>query len=205
MESIVLELKNFGYGTKVTDVARVLGRMMNLHGKKWNSLYAIFAKPSLHVRSVTIYVKLRNVKYFHLIQSTPGVVTEGKGRIAFKFNNRKIRGTLLHHSEYREEIIDLSETCKEFHFVAALPRGSLDLKDLLIRLERYYSHGLDMIYSVSISKNKFYVAFKREFALRNFLELDYNRRDVVRSDSMFCVKRGILMRSDLISIVRLNW
>lgn len=156
MDSIVLELKNFNYGTKVTDVARVLGGMMNLHGNDWNSLYAVFAMPCVQVRSVKIYVKLRNVKYFHMIRMTPGVVTEGKGKIAFKFNNRKIRGTLLHYNEYSEEIIDLSETCKEFHFVAALPRGRLDLKDLLIRLERYYKHGPDMIYSFSISRNKFH-------------------------------------------------
>lgn len=205
MDSVVLELKNFNYGTKVTDVTSVLGRMMNLYGSNWNSLYAVFSMPCIQVRSVTIYVKLRNIKYFHLIRMTPGVVTEGKGKIAFKYNNRKIRGTLLHQNEYREEIIDLSETCKEFHFVAALPRGRLDLKDLLMRLERYYKHKLDMIYSISISKNKFHVAFKRESALRNFLGLDYNRRDVTRSESMFCVKRGILMRSDLMAIVKLDW
>lgn len=205
MESVILELKNFNYGVKVTDVAKVLGKMMNLHGSNWNHLYAVFSLPQPQVRSVTIYAKLRNLNYFHMIRMTPGVVTEGKGKIAFKFNNRKIRGTLLLKDEYREEIIDLDETCKEFHFVAAFPRGRFDLKDLLIRLDKHFKRGLPMIYSISISKNKFHVAFKREMALKYFLNLDGFRRDGMRSESMFCVKKGILMRNDLLRIVRLDW
>lgn len=201
MDCVILELRNFNFGTKVTGVARALGNMLNLHGGDWNSISGIFARPRVEVRSVTIYVKLQHLSYYGRLRQTRGVVAEADGSIYFKFNNRKIRGSLLR--EFTENILQLSETCKDYHLVAALPRARADLKDLLIALERHFSHGLDLIYSITVCKRKFYIAFKRETALEEFLTNYYFRRISARSENLFRIQKGPLISHELTTIVEM--
>lgn len=198
LNPVVIILNNFSPATRVTDVARLVGSLLRFKGDDWNSLYAIIKIPNKLPRSCSFVIKLRDLTYYIKLRHANHVKFED-GILKFTFRNRAIRGARLKEKTFKLAIERTDEGDWDQAYTASFARTYKDIKDVIIRLENHFSHSLDYVCSISVSKKQFYVDFLNEQKLQEFtsdpyfgrfvkisqtcLHLDMCQRVVVSSES----------------------
>lgn len=174
VKPVVVLLKNFHILTRVTDVVRLLGSLLGLHGKKWNSIYCVSKLKHDTPRTCSFIVKLRDITYWHSLKHATHVDFDSRnGIIRFRYRNRSIRGARLMEGTYKLAAGRVEDSDDRNIFAASVRRSDKDMLDMVIRLENHFGHALDYICALSVSPKKFYIEVLSGDVLYDFLQNEY--------------------------------
>jgi hypothetical protein len=99
-----------------------------------------------------------------------------EGLLKFTYKNRAIRGARLKEGTFKLAIERTDDCDWDRAFTASFSRGFKDMKDVIIRLENHFSHSLEYVCAISVSKRKFYVDFLNQQKLLEFTTDSYFSR-----------------------------